>query len=257
MSSILKALRKIETDKRLAERAVPHLAADQGAAPGKSGRLAALLAGMAIGGLVVGLLFYSWSPDAVPLTVEPSVPGQAEHAAPARTTPAAGDAGQLERAADAAAALNPMAGAAPAAAQLEPAPESAALPVVILPAQPLASGRAAPAAIAPQGTPRPVPQAAGKGVPAMVEKSAGVPPPALPDPAAPSLQPSTELPSGVTLLVSEIFYQDDGSDSMAVVNDLAVMVGSHVDSAVVTEILADRVRFKVADTIYTVVLTGP
>ena len=63
---------------------------------------------------------------------------------------------------------------------------------------------------------------------------------------------SSELPGGISLLVTEIFFQDDSASSMAVVNDLPVMIGTHVDSAVVTEIRPDRVLFKLDGKTYTV-----
>ncbi len=61
-----------------------------------------------------------------------------------------------------------------------------------------------------------------------------------------------ELPEDVSLLVTEIFFQEDSASSMAVVNDLPVMIGTRVDSAIVTEIHPDRVIFKVGDKIYVV-----
>jgi hypothetical protein len=65
------------------------------------------------------------------------------------------------------------------------------------------------------------------------------------------------LPDGISLLVSEIFYQQDSANSMAVVNDLPVMVGSQVDSAVVAEILPDSVVFKIGDKTYAVDQSNP
>ncbi len=67
---------------------------------------------------------------------------------------------------------------------------------------------------------------------------------------------SSELPEGVSLLVTEIFFQEDSAGSMAVVNDLPVMIGTHVDSAVVTEIQPDRVLFKIVNKTYTVAVPG-
>ena len=71
------------------------------------------------------------------------------------------------------------------------------------------------------------------------------------------LPPETvALPDGIRLNVTEIFYQD-AVNSMAVVNDLPVMVGSHVDSAVVTEIRADRVLFEIDGKVYPVSALQP
>jgi hypothetical protein len=46
------------------------------------------------------------------------------------------------------------------------------------------------------------------------------------------------------LVVGEIFYQDDESNRMAVVNDLPVMIGTYVDAAIVTAINEDSVEFE-------------
>ncbi len=60
------------------------------------------------------------------------------------------------------------------------------------------------------------------------------------------------LPEGVHLKVSETFYHEDPANSMAVVNDLPVMIGTFVDSAMVLEIHSDKVVFKIDDTLYDV-----
>ena len=65
------------------------------------------------------------------------------------------------------------------------------------------------------------------------------------------------LPDGISLLVSEIFYQQDSANSMAVVNDLPVMVGSQVDSAIVAEIRPDSVVFEIGDKTYAVDRSNP
>ena len=44
---------------------------------------------------------------------------------------------------------------------------------------------------------------------------------------------------------------------MAVVNDLPVMVGSHVDAAVVTEIRTDQVLFEIDGKVYSVSAAHP
>jgi general secretion pathway protein B len=67
---------------------------------------------------------------------------------------------------------------------------------------------------------------------------------------------SSELPDGISLLVTEIFFQEDSASSMAVVNDLPVMIGTHVDSAVVTEIRPDRVLFTIDGKTYTFFATN-
>lgn len=65
------------------------------------------------------------------------------------------------------------------------------------------------------------------------------------------------LPDGISLHVSEIFFQQDSANSMAVVNDLPVMVGSQVDSAVVAEILPDSVVFAIGDRTYAIDRSNP
>ena len=64
------------------------------------------------------------------------------------------------------------------------------------------------------------------------------------------------LPEGVLLKVSETFYYDDPANSMAVVNDLPVMIGTFVDSAVVQEIHSDKVVFKIDAQTYDVPVTS-
>jgi len=64
------------------------------------------------------------------------------------------------------------------------------------------------------------------------------------------------LPDGISLIVTEIFYQD-AVNSMAVVNDLPVMVGSHIDSAVITAIDVDRVLFEIDGNVYAVSASQP
>jgi hypothetical protein len=79
--------------------------------------------------------------------------------------------------------------------------------------------------------------------------------------AAKALKPGNDvlatLPAGITLAVSEIYYSDQGPDSMAVVNDLPVMVGTYVGSAIVAEIGKDHVVFKLSESLYKVPLTQP
>ena len=66
----------------------------------------------------------------------------------------------------------------------------------------------------------------------------------------------SQLPPGVSLFVSEIYFQEDYVNSMAVVNDLPVMVGTHVDQAVVDKILPDRVLFQINGNLYSVLLSN-
>ena len=66
-----------------------------------------------------------------------------------------------------------------------------------------------------------------------------------------------KLPGNISLTVTEIFIQEESDNNMAVVNGLPVMIGTHVDSAIVTEIGKDHVLFKLSDSLYKVPLAQP
>jgi len=79
-----------------------------------------------------------------------------------------------------------------------------------------------------------------------------------PAPAAkqpsPAVVPSLPMPH---LAVSGIVFQADRQNRMAVVNDLPVMEGTVIEGAVVEEILSDRVRFDREGTKFEVKLKEP
>lgn len=243
MSSILKALRKIEEEKRRTGPAAPDIRSDQGVVPRKSRQWLPLLAGILLGALTVGVLFRAVLPVAVPSAGSLAAPQAADPVAADRRARTASEESRPAQVTDTLAANT----AVPSTASQEVATgaETAPVTVVVLPPGPVAIGNSAHAQSALPTRAVPTSKSAGQGDSASVTS------------AAATLPAAADLPAGVSLLVSEIFSQDDGGGSMAVVNDLPVMVGSHVDTALVTEILADRVRFKIADSSYTVLLTGP
>lgn len=67
---------------------------------------------------------------------------------------------------------------------------------------------------------------------------------------------TSDLPTDVALFVSEIYFQESSPDNMAVVNDLPVMEGTQIEGAIVEKILADRVVFKIDDKRYDILLSS-
>lgn len=256
MSSILKALRKIDEEKRRAGRVAPDLSSDQGFIPRKSRQWLLLLGGILLGAVTVGVLFRVTLPVAVPSAGSLAAPQAADPAAVERQARTAAEEGQPAQGAAAVAANSTTAIPSTAGQGVAVSEETTPVPVVVLPPEPVAIGNASRAQSAPTRAVTTT-KSAGQGDPASVVSAPLAPAPLMPVLPPAALPATADLPAGVDLLVSEIFYQDDGGDSMAVVNDLPVMVGSHVDAALVTEILADRVRFKIADSSYTVLLSEP
>lgn len=231
MSSILKALRKIGEEQRVDQDAAPDLRLDQGLAPVESKPFLPLLTGIALGAVIVGLFFLWVQNDAVPIAnVEPL----------ATTTPVV----SVEKmTADLDAPANVLAEDKASDQSFESLSESLMIPVVtvspepeivveVIKAEPLAKPL-----VRKQSTP-PVTSLASK--PAALK-----PAPSLVVEIKTPEANEVELPEGVSLLVTEIFHQQDSANSMAVVNDLPVMIGSYVDSAVVTEIRPDSVLFRI------------
>ena len=239
MSSILKALRKLEEEKRGGKLEAPDLRVDQGQ-PDAAGRTFVPLAIGTVSGIVLVGLFFLWSTG-------PQHKGDLLPAEPPVT-------------------------AAPANSPAQPSPQAVIeQPVVSVPVKSLPR-TSAPASVEPE---TPVETAAAVTEPVMpqVKPASGSATISQsnnhePAEAAATVQqsgivvqqelspPTVKLPAGIRLLVSEIFYLDD-VNSMAVVNDLPVMVGSHVDSAVVTAIHADRVLFEIDGKAYPVSLPQP
>lgn len=250
MSSILKALRKIEEQKRSVDHVAPDLTVDQGAVPVKTSPVLPLLTGVALGALVVAVTFLWLARDPADPLVSPVQPPPAEQNHQAVTQPTTGQPGST---------LPPPATDSAAAPRSALPPDrvgfSEKIPVVTLKPEPLA---VAPRPRPVQAVAQPVTQPAtplGKAV-----KAAAASPVAeaqTPPPAAAVVPQSPETAEWPVLLVTEIFYQDDHLNSMAVVNDLPVMVGTQVDSAVVKEILPDSVVFTRGDKTLTVAVIRP
>ena len=233
MSSILKALRKLEEEKRGGKLEAPDLRVDQGqpAAVGKS--FLPLIVGVVLGALIVGLFFVWPNGSAQKPDVVRSAPPQA--ASPVTAPPAASQ---------------------PVVTDPPPAPEAAknvqVSSALDKPEAPVAAKVAKP--VLPADT-EPVVSKVERMVPAPAVTAEPVSPPKIA--VKQEVRPEPEaLPDGINLVVSEIFYQD-AVNSMAVVNDLPVMVGSHVDSAVVTEISADQVLFEIDGKVFTVPVSRP
>lgn len=239
MSSILKALRKIEEEKRVAEHVAPDLRVDQGLTRVKSGQYLPLLAGVVLGAAVVGLFFFLGTANDTASVVQ----GGSE-AEPVKTAVAVSSPKEMPLVADI------------KSADLVVTPDLASVQNHSVSTEP---GRTAEVSL----SPKPVSAVAQHKALSPKEPAVALPQVIVPAKAvAAAKQPDglqeifTVLPDGVSLLVTEIFYQADGSDSMALVNDLPVMVGTHIESAVVDEIRPEQVLFRVEDKLYLVSVSG-
>jgi general secretion pathway protein B len=225
MSSILKALRKLEEEKRGGKLEAPDLRVDQGQSVAVGKSLLPLIVGVVLGAVVVGLIFF-WP------TGTRQKPDVMQSVTPTVLSPV----------------VEPPAASPQIVTDPPPASQTAKpLLVATAPAKPAAS--VAPVVSEPVVS-RPV---------RMSPAPADIAKPAAPVEVVVQQELPTEtmaLPYGMSLNVTEIFYQDV-VNSMAVVNDLPVMVGSHVDSAVVTEIRADRVLFEIDGKVYPVSVLQP
>ncbi len=250
MSSILKALRKIEEEKRAASHAAPDLRSDQGGAAEKSRPLLLLSAGVALGAVFVGLLLLWLSSDVTEIVTQTvSTPRQAEVSGQTRPPVSAvpDERKSLTSIESPSQNLN-----------LNETADNSTLSTLI---------KAEPVPVKPEPVPvkpEPVP-VKPEPVPVKPEPVLVKPEPVLvkpepvlvkPEPALVKPEPAREifsdLPEGVSLQISEIFYQDDSASSMALVNDLPVMVGTLIDSAVVLEIRPDNVLFEIDGKVYVI-----
>ena len=231
MSSILKALRKLEEEKRGGKLEAPDLRVDQGqpAAVGKS--FLPLIVGVVLGALIVGLLFF------LP-TVSTRKPDVVQSEPPTAATPESAPAVDSQQVVTDPPPLQETAKNTQITSTLAK-PESPVLPGVNEPVAPSTQS------LSYQGLNECLlllrllhsqPHRSRLLSKRMI----------LPEP----------LPDGINLVVTEIFYQD-AVNSMAVVNDLPVMVGSHVDSAVVSEISADQVLFEIDGKVFVVLVSQP
>ena len=246
MSSILKALRKVGEEKRVDQQAAPDLKLDQGLAPVASKPFLPLMTGIALGAVIVGLIFLWAQRGAEPVAKVQSDSEPKQIVA-------------VER--------NPVDSAARAIVpptnnlsdqNLKELAESSKVSVVTLSPEPVIiigstdKVESKPLSKLPVRRQKQAEPSTLVSKPATTRQSS---------PAAAVVKTipveHSELPEGVSLTVEEIFYQDDNANSMAVVNDLPVMIGSHVDSAVVTEIRPDSVLFKIDDKSYVVAVSNP
>ena len=293
-SSILKALRKLEEEKRGGKHEAPDLRVDQGQTASKNRFFVPLAAGIVCGAGMVGLFFLvpggpEQTPEIVqneprtPLatvaeqarsmpqaaTVKPVLP---ETAAPPPVSAPSSVKSENSAAVAATGKYHGVAeGGAAESAAVRSQAQRVAQAVSEKPERPIPN-EASPRASAPASADSEMPEAvtASDNAPGVsegrsvdnsaVERQAQIEQRAdavvaarpsgtvaMPNPA----QKIVQLPAGIRLQVSEIYYQGD-LNSMAVVNDLPVMVGSHIDSALVTEIQADRVMFEIDGEVFTV-----
>lgn len=250
MSSILKALRKIEEEKRVASHAAPDLRMDQGLTQVKPKPLLPLIAGVALGSVCVGL-FFLWSASDSQEVVQQPVPEPQRFAAESKPTIPVVVVPQEERvvipARETVPAQEPPVHRPPSVNAVEPTEVPAVKPVEPSngPLSEAENERVAEPLVPSRVKTKPV---------VAVEKAAAARKPEI-LPVEPLPVKPQALPDGLLLHVSEIFYQDEAINSMAVVNDLPVMVGTFVDSAVVVEIRPEEVVFKVGDDLFDVRVT--
>ena len=261
MSSILKALRKIEEEKRVDKQAAPDLMSDQGIAPAKSKSLLFMLSGVVLGAAIVGLLFLLAPRESAPVvkTQPVSQPAEAVTAVPKfqEATKAVPEQ-QAVKAVPGEQTIEPTASLDAAGRNLRSLAEAGRVEVVSLAPEPVKAAvidhnKPLKPATKPPSNKTPLDETAVvAGSPAAVTQPAQQ---AMAVNAKPGK--TSELPDGLSLLVSEIFYQEDSANRMAVVNDLPVMVGTTVDSAVVAEIFPDSVLFEIGGMTYLVDQSRP
>jgi hypothetical protein len=264
MSSILKALRKIEAEKQVNKSAAPDLMSDQGFVPLKAKPFVPVLSGVAIGAVLVGLLFL-WvlkEPATVVTTQPEPKPEHAELVAAADQPQVISSSEQEEKIPDSPASLNTLQISTYTGQNLDRLTESAKVSVVTLSPDPAALAEKHSAQTSSAIVKNPVKPIAIKTKAPEIKAIAGNPARVKQEPRENVVDNTTPnsssgLPLGISLLVSEIFYQEDSANSMAVVNDLPVMVGSYVDSAVVNEIRPDSVVFEIGSIIYNVNRSRP
>jgi len=241
VSSILKALRKLEEEKRGGKLEAPDLRVDQGQSAVDGKPFLPLVAGIVFGAVIVGL-FFLW----------PTALTQKQETVQSATSAPIAAADSQVRPLPQIVIDKPAVPETAKASQHTAAPPVAETPVATTAKEPPVTHamRAIGPATVISSEPRrqaasPVAlDIAEPAEPVMIVLKEGAPGEVL------------ALPEGISLVVTEIFYQD-AVDSMAVVNDLPVMVGSHVDSAVVTEIHTGRVLFEIDGKVYTVSASQP
>ena len=253
MSSILKALRKLEEEKAATRDGGLDIGRDILRASGRRPALSWPLPAAILGAvLLVGWGVYQFAVPSAPVALM----------APATRAPAPASA-PVPPAQTPVSLLPPRPIAPPAPLNLSPRTVVAEPPVV---EETMANEEPASFPAAVRSRPSAKPLAAVVPMPAPLPKAVAVPtaPPAAaiaPAPVAvPVVPPATvatpaivaapavvaappaAAPPGPALLLSGIAYHDDPEARLAVINDLPVMIGTFIESAVVEEILRDRVR---------------
>ncbi|MCK4508097.1 MAG: hypothetical protein KAU27_06140 [Desulfuromonadales bacterium] len=258
MSSILKALRKIGEEKRVDQHAAPDLRLDQGLTPVKSKPYLPLLIGIALGAVVIAPLFLLASKESAPFAKDhpvvkiPPVSKAQPVATPVETV-------FVETKVVASVATVSVSPQAKIADQSRKSPTDATkTSVVSLQQEPVTIPErdkkvtSKPFSMAPEKI-----QSVAK-IPMTVEKtSEPIQKPVKIAVVEAALTASSVLPEGVSLVVTEIYHNEDSANSMAVVNDLPVMLGTHVDSAIVVAIRPDSVLFKIDENSYVVTPSNP
>lgn len=238
MSSILKALRKIEEEKRVANHAAPDLRMDQGHSGKKALPYLPLVAGVALGAVCVSLFSLWFSSDNPDVAIQSQQQPTLSAVDSKQDVPPAFEATEevVETSSEKPQSVSVQ------EPTIEPVAETVKVREVIMTVEtmPVISLQAEPKKQEPKIVPEkkaPLPEVvAPENVTTNLTKTAT---------AEPSVVKPKVLPEGVLLKVSETFYHDDPANSMAVVNDLPVMIGTFVDSAVVQEIHSDKVVFKI------------
>ncbi len=244
MSSILKALKKLDAEKHSADAAGPDLSSTQEATAAPARPWLPLAAGAVLGALLVAsFIVWSKAPEqiapvpatatAVPSTgkaipvQDPGPPSQPVSAHGSQPQAPSSPAASREAVLPVASSVQATAGDSQVQTEVLPPERHQGAPVA--PAR-KADVRRTPAAVAGD-----------------VQTAKSVPLPK-PGPA-----PAVPLPQ-LNLRVSDIFFQENNSDSMAVVNDLPVMEGTKIEGAIVEKILVDRIIFRVGSQRHEVLL---
>jgi len=238
MSSILKALRKLEEEKRGGKLAAPDLRVDQGQSTRKRGLLLPTVTGGVLGAVIMGLLFF-WvvdQKDPVPTgpadAVVKKTPPEVLRTDTATAVPKQPKGPSTQPGAAFSERAEDVVTSTVAHPTPVPAPQIKSVPIPAAKSPPASKDE------------QPSQSTVKKGEYRAVRQAASLP------------ESSQKLPAGVVLAVTEVFYQEDAANSMAVVNDLPVMVGTFVDAAVVSDIRPDHVIFTIDGEKYSVPLAG-
>lgn len=223
MSSILKAIRKIEDEKRSGENHAPDLMIDHGQITKKPLAILPLISGAVLGAVAVGGLLF-WVQDS-----KIQVVGNDQEIIQGQATGVSMQSSVKDE--NAATLKGDVVEGKPS--MVSPLQDEAVKAETLPP-------EASPRSVASE-LPR---NARMKSEPKQASRQLL--------PIAQSSKSPSQLPAEISLLVNEIFYQEDSANSLAVVNDLPVMLGTHIESAVVSEIHPDHVVFMIDGKPYSV-----